>query len=459
MSAFRMQLADATNLLDNLASIGHLPKEVAARLVRRMSTSNINLEQVASSLSQDQARLVLKAQAEFFGYGFLEDCESELICVNALDLLTTDFCRQNELVPLLSPEGAVATARPSETAILNEVGFRLRLSVQPIVVPPALIRRLLADTEEPELLITESANNDNFEVEGSETARALDQLILEATELRASDIHLEATEESLKVRLRVDGLLQHHPFAVSRPAEIIARLKLLGGMSVTERRLPQDGGCRRFLGGRRIEMRLSTLPTVHGESMVCRLLDPKGYRRGWENLGFSEVDLTRIKSLVSRTSGLLLVSGATGSGKTTTLYTALNHLNDGVRKIITVEDPVEQQIDGIEQVQINTGLGLSFDKVLRSILRQDPDVIMIGEVRDTETAEMACRAALVGRLVFATVHASSPRLARERFVNLGVPAYLVDEVLIGIIQQALVRLMTEEGRRLSSEIWIAPTKG
>jgi general secretion pathway protein E len=202
-------------------------------------------------------------------------------------------------------------------------------------------------------------------------------------------------------------------------------------------RLPQDGSCQIRIAGRSIELRLSTLPTQDGESMVCRILDPKTLRKDWSALGFPEQILKGFLPIIERPSGLFVISGPTGSGKSTTLYAALRHLNDGTRKIMTVEDPIEQRIEGLVQVQVNAQIGLGFGTVLRTCLRHDPDVLMIGEIRDEETAEIACRAALVGRLVLATVHASSPKVARERFINLGIPAYLIDEVLLGVMSQAL----------------------
>ncbi|RYG90075.1 type II/IV secretion system protein [Loktanella sp. IMCC34160] len=454
----KVQLKEVRDLLEGLVSAGKLPKTAAEDLLGQVSGTGASLDQLAGNLPEAQAEAILQALAGTLGLRFLGRDDPATADLPALEALSRAFCRLHGVVPLADPSGAIATQHPSDDATLEEVGFRLRRKGQIIVAAPSVIRRLLAEDIPAKGTGSETTPKPRFDPEDGETARALDQLIREAADCGASDIHLEAAGEGLRVRLRVEGVLRAHPAPVPRPAELIARLKLLGGMSVTERRLPQDGSCRRYLGGRNIELRLSTLPTVHGESMVCRLLDPDSYRKGWAELGFTEEDQAKVLSLIERPAGLLLVSGPTGSGKTTTLYTALSHLNDGARKIITVEDPVEQQIAGVEQVQVNPALGLHFGTVLRTMLRQDPDVLMIGEVRDAETAEMACRAALVGRLVLATVHASAPRVARERFINLGVPAYLVDEVLIGVLQQALVIGEGEDHRTLKAEIWV-PEEG
>ncbi|WP_420393375.1 GspE/PulE family protein [Acuticoccus sp.] len=228
----------------------------------------------------------------------------------------------------------------------------------------------------------------------------------------ASDVHVSSDASGLSIRFRMNGVLlaQDRANAVSADA-VIARLKVLSGMNVAERRRPQDGRMTVVVGGRVIDFRMSSVPTQHGESIVCRVLDPKAVRLGWDALGFDIDTQAAVRAIIEQPNGLFLATGPTGSGKTTTLTTALVHLNNGRRKIVTVEDPVEYQIAGIDQIQVQEEIGLTFASVLRSILRQDPNVIMVGEIRDGETAQIACRAALVGRLVLSTLHTSSPSTA------------------------------------------------
>lgn len=229
---------------------------------------------------------------------------------------------------------------------------------------------------------------------------------------------------------RVDPLIS--------PATIMARLKVMADVNVAERRLPQDGRMEAMIAGRKIDFRFSSLPTQWGESIVCRVLDPKALRLGWDRLGFPAEIISKVQTILNRPSGLFLVSGPTGSGKTTTLYTAISYLNSTGRKIITVEDPVEYNLPGVQQVQVHEEIGLTFPRVLRGILRHDSNVILIGEIRDEETAEIAVRAAQVGRLVMSNLHTNSIAGAVTRLVDLRVPEFLVRDVLQGVLGQELL---------------------
>jgi general secretion pathway protein E len=224
-------------------------------------------------------------------------------------------------------------------------------------------------------------------------------------------------------------------------------------MNISERRLPQDGRIAQVISGRLIDFRVSSIPTQFGESIVCRILDPKSLQRGWKDLGFAQDVSNWIVEKIEQPSGLFLVTGPTGSGKTTTLYTALSHLNAPERKIITVEDPIEYSLPGIEQIQVHEEIGLTFARALRSILRQDPNVIMIGEIRDEETAAMACRAAMVGRMVLSTLHTNSAEGAYNRLMDLGVPRYLIDDVLHGVLAQELAPDHKGKQRNLIASTW------
>ncbi len=272
--------------------------------------------------------------------------------------------------------------------------------------------------------------------------QAVNSLFTQAVNERASDIHLEVQEKSLRVRYRIDGVLLD---AISLPkyiyAPILTRIKIMAGMDIAERRLPQDGRLRVHISGREIDMRVSTLPTIAGEKIVIRLLDKSNLPLHSGQLGFSEYNLEKFRRMIHRTHGIVLVTGPTGSGKTTTLYSALQEINTATQNIITIEDPVEYRLQGVNQVQINTKAGLTFARGLRSILRQDPNVIMVGEIRDRETADIAVRSALTGHLVISTLHTNDATGALTRLLDMGVEPYLVASSVIGIIAQRLVRLI------------------
>jgi len=273
--------------------------------------------------------------------------------------------------------------------------------------------------------------------------RLVNLIISRAIEKRASDIHIEPFERDLKVRYRIDGVL----YDVESPpkklkAAVISRIKIMARLNIAERRVPQDGRIKMRVLGRDIDLRVSTLPTMYGESVVMRILDKSNTQiYDLEKLGFSSLMLDRFKDLIARPHGIILVTGPTGSGKTTTLYAALTRINLPDKKIITIEDPVEYQINGINQIHVNPTIGLTFAAGLRSIVRQDPDVIMVGEIRDLETAEIAIRAALTGHLVFSTLHTNDAPSAIARLVDMGAEDYLLASSILGVLAQRLVRVI------------------
>ncbi len=272
--------------------------------------------------------------------------------------------------------------------------------------------------------------------------RLVNLLIRKALEMRASDIHFEPFERDFKVRYRIDGVLQEVETPPKRlQAPILSRLKLMANLNIAERRLPQDGRIKLRVGGREVDIRLSTIPTLYGESVVLRLLNQEEVILDLTQMGFSQEILDRFHKLIHSPYGIILVTGPTGSGKTTTLYGALNKINTPDKKIITVEDPVEYQLNGINQVQAKPQIGLTFASALRSILRQDPDVILIGEIRDLETAEIAVQASLTGHLVFSTLHTNDSASAATRLKDIGVENYLIASSLIGIMAQRLLRVL------------------
>ena len=266
--------------------------------------------------------------------------------------------------------------------------------------------------------------------------------ITRAVESRASDVHIEPFEDELKVRYRIDGVLHDVESAPKKlQAAIVSRIKIMAKLNIAERRLPQDGRIRLKVGEKEIDIRVSTIPVLYGESVVMRLLDKEGIVIDLERLGFSPQTLSALYQLIKKPNGIILVTGPTGSGKTTTLYGALHKINSPDKKIITVEDPVEYQLKGVNQIQVKPQIGLNFANTLRHIVRQDPDIIMIGEVRDIETAEIAIQSALTGHLVFSTLHTNDAPTAITRLLDMGVENFLLSSTVRGILAQRLVRVI------------------
>ncbi len=279
-----------------------------------------------------------------------------------------------------------------------------------------------------------------YDFKNLEIADIVNSIIIYAVSKKASDIHFDPCDSGLKVRLRIDGVLQNH--AIVPPLyqkNLITRIKLISNMNITESRLPQDGAIKSIINGIDLDMRVSSLATNLGEKIVIRILDYSKSAEGLESLGFSSQNLEKIKHMINVPNGIILVTGATGTGKSTTVYTMLQTLNKEDTNIITVEDPIEMNIEGINQVQVNAEIGLTFGRVLRSILRQDPNIILIGEIRDSETAQIAVRASITGHLVFSTVHTNNSLSTIERLLDMDVERYLLSSALTGIVSQKLAR--------------------
>ncbi len=277
----------------------------------------------------------------------------------------------------------------------------------------------------------------------------VNNIILSSAKLGASDIHFDHAEDCLKVRIRIDGILNDYAdIPISVKNNVITRIKIISGMNITETRLPQDGAIKTTLGGMDLDMRVSTLPTKKGEKIVIRILDYSRSLKGIEYLFFSEDNYKKVINMLGDPNGIILVTGATGSGKSTTVYSFLQKLNVKGSNLITVEDPVEMDIEGINQVQVNSEIGLDFATVLRSILRQDPNIIMIGEIRDSETAQIAVRASITGHLVLSTLHTNNSLTTIERLLDMEVERYLLASALSGIVSQKLARKLCDKCKQL-----------
>ncbi|MBI3628656.1 MAG: type II secretion system ATPase GspE, partial [Candidatus Rokubacteria bacterium] len=350
----------------------------------------------------------------------------------------------------------VATSDPLNPVITDDLrqatGLQVRIVVSPLDAITDAIDRAYEGAATPLQRIVEGMDDDRA-AEGDEDVNHLRDMAFEAPVVRlvnlvienalsseASDIHIEPFEDSLRVRYRIDGVLYDQESQPRRrQSAVTSRIKIMAEMNIAERRLPQDGRIRVMLPGRRVDIRVSTIPTVYGESIVMRLLDRSTIFLPLERLGFEPATQARLESLIKRPHGIVLVTGPTGSGKTTTLYAALDKINAPDKKIITVEDPVEYQLKGVNQIPVKPKIGLTFATGLRHIVRQDPDVIMIGEIRDLETAEIAIQASLTGHLVFSTLHTNDAPGAITRLQDMGCEPYLVSSVLEGVLAQRLVR--------------------
>ena len=426
-------------------------------------TPGKSLAQILLTMNAASEAQILSALAETLGLAF-EQPDKSKVDVQAFECLSPDYIRKHFVLPLRFDENktlVVAMTDPANVFLLDEVKRKTRRDVRAVVTTTADVSRVVeqmqagsADVKVDEIIkdmaeddvqvVKESAGDDVTDLEkmGSESPviRFVNYLIFDAIKQGASDIHIEPKEKSLKVRYRIDGIL----FEAMNPphtmqAAICSRLKIMANLDISERRLPQDGRIRAMVHGRKIDLRLSTLPVASGEKVVMRILDNRSINVALEDLGFSENALTIWKNQVDQPHGILLVTGPTGSGKTTTLYSSLRCMDGNKLNISTVEDPVEYHLAAANQVQVHAKIGMTFAAALRALLRQDPDVVMLGEIRDPETAHIAVQASLTGHLVLSTLHTNDAPSSITRLINIGVEPYLISAALNAILAQRLVR--------------------
>ncbi|CAM3822729.1 GspE/PulE family protein [Alkalicoccus chagannorensis] len=361
------------------------------------------------------------------------------------------FAERNDLIPVEKSGTTlrVAMADPIDYFALDDIRMSSGFEVDPVIASKMEIREAVAayyaDWEEAAFQVSEAETSSSMtqigdREEDAPVIRMVNQMLIKGLQKEASDIHVDPQEDKVLFRYRIDGVL-HSERAMSREYQnaLTARIKIMAELNITETRLPQDGRVKVHVEQKQVDLRISTMPTIFGEKIVIRILDKEGALKEIEDLGFNSMNLKKFRKLIERPSGMILITGPTGSGKTTTLYAALNRLNGEEVNIITAEDPVEYQIEGINQVQVKPEIGLTFAHTLRTILRQDPDIVMVGEVRDSETAEIAIRAALTGHLVFSTIHTNSAVATIPRLIDMGIEPYLVTSSVSGIISQRLVR--------------------
>jgi len=454
-----------------LVAQGAVPQDKVAEALAVQAERGGRLGEILVSLKACSEEQVLKALAAQLELPYQMRLAPEEISPELVKLVPINFAKQAKLMPLrVETDGdahaLVAVADPLDSSALDSVRLLLGASISPVLVPSQAIldcinsvydraaneaEQLVGDLEAGDLdMVAHELEEPQDLLDSNDEApiiRLVNSLLFRAAKERASDIHIEPQEKDIGVRFRVDGVLQE----VIRPPKrfqnsIASRVKIMGGLNIAEKRLPQDGRIRVKLAGRDIDIRLSTTPTVFGERIVMRLLDKSAVLLDLAEIGMDKDQLAAMESLIHKANGIVLVTGPTGSGKTTTLYAALSKINRPDLNIMTIEDPVEYQLKGISQTPVNPKIDLTFASGLRSFLRQDPDVIMVGEIRDRETAEIAIQASLTGHLVFSTVHTNDAAGAITRLIDMGVEPYLVGSSLIGVLAQRLVRVLCKECR-------------
>lgn len=432
-------------VIEILKDVGLLTQPQAEDITAR--TGGVNMVEMLikeGTVSSEDVSRTLAAQN---GMDFVD---LSLITPNPdlIRTISTETARRYKTVPVHELDGSLvlAIADPMDFEAFDGLGFLLKRPVEFVCATPEQIAEKIDRLYPLELagMTGPTLVEDEQEVEDGDTApiiRLVSSLLIEAQNSRASDIHIEPLEKSLRVRLRIDGSLQEMKSPPKKlQGAIISRLKIMtGSMSIAEKRLPQDGRIQMKVGDKVVDLRVSTVPTVHGESIVMRILDKSSLMLGLPELGFLSDDQATFERLVALPDGIILVTGPTGSGKTTTLYACLNYMNRPDRKIITVEEPVEYQMNGINQVQVNNETGMTFPAALRAMLRQAPNIIMLGEIRDKETASIAINASLTGHLVLSTLHTNDAPGAVARLVDIGVPPFLVSSAVRAIMAQRLVR--------------------
>ncbi len=436
------------------------PKQVAEaeKLAR---TGNMSLADALIKIGVS-AEHVARAQADDSRVPYINLTETP-VPQDVINLVPESLAREHTILPLGGDHDRVKVAvhDPLDLDLQDKLRFVLNKKIDIVVASREGILQTIGKlygAQGDEQMFTEfadagadtaAASDDDADESSAPIIRLVQLMITEAVNSRASDIHIEPFEDRVRVRYRIDGVLIERDAIPKRlQGAVISRVKILAKIDIAERRRPQDGRIKVSVGEKELDLRVSVLPTNHGQSIVMRVLDKGNIKVGLKQLGMAEEDFRAFSNLVRRPNGIILVTGPTGSGKTTTLYAALNELNRPDRKIITAEDPVEYYLPGINQVEVKHNIGLDFQRIIRAMLRQAPNVILVGEMRDSETAQMGIQASLTGHLVFSTLHTNDAPGAITRMVDMGVPSYLVASSVIAILAQRLVRVNCPKCRQL-----------
>ncbi|MBN2589181.1 MAG: type II secretion system ATPase GspE [Sedimentisphaerales bacterium] len=446
-----------------LLSETSLKKEQLAKALAMQAemTEHRKIGEILMDLGYVSEKEVQEALSEQYNLPFYDKLNQKKFDKELVSNLPIEFLKKHKILPLGSDNGSttVAVADPLDItaydAVVNILGRSCkRVICQSSVIEDGLSRYFYENENSTSQNITELDNNEEFANIALESGtedlldlanrapviKLVNTFFFQAVQSRASDIHIESYEQQVQVRFRIDGVL-HNKYTLSKQyvAALVSRLKIMANLNIAERRLPQDGRCRIKIGEKEIDVRVSTVPNSGGERVVLRLLDRTSASIGLEELGFARETEKKFRSLIHKPHGIILLTGPTGSGKTTTLYGAMSALNTEKRNIMTVEDPIEYQLPGVGQMQVQPKIGLTFANSLRHILRQDPDVIMVGEIRDIDTARIAIQSALTGHLVLSTLHTNDSASAVTRLIDMGIEPYLVCSSVIGIMAQRLVR--------------------
>ncbi len=453
-----------------LIEMGAVDRAAAAQAREQARKVGKPVEQVLLETQKASEENLTKALAIQNDMEYIDiEVNKELLATADYRLLPADLIKRHQVLPLGTKNGRlrIVVGDPNDLEALEALRFRLNQPLEICLAQKSQIKkhvsRLFAEEQKSidEMVRRMSLDTTIDVVPGATidiTARGgeapinrlVDALITEAVKTRASDIHVEPMKDRVRVRYRIDGVCQlREDLRKQLQSRVIARLKIMAGMDIAEKRLPQDGRIRMNIDGTDIDFRVSALPGYHGESLVLRILRPDSVRIGIQHMGFEEDDYLRFRRIISRPNGIFLVTGPTGSGKTTTLYGALLELNTPDRKIITAEDPVEYNFAGINQCQVKEQIGLTFPKILRSMLRQAPNIILVGEIRDREAAEIAIQAALTGHLVFSTLHTNDAPSAITRLIDMGVKPFLVASSIQAIMAQRLIRVLCEQCKQVN----------
>ncbi|MBV8127478.1 MAG: type II/IV secretion system protein [Planctomycetaceae bacterium] len=423
------------------------------------------LEESLVKLGYAEAEDIMKAKAEQHGLPFIELREIE-IPPSVIELVPESLARENIVMPLAQGSGTIKVIMhdPLGFETIEKLRFVLNREIEVALAPKEAIveainkyyGRSSGETESVDSMLQEftdtaidfaedagpggKSGTVTLEETDAPVIKLVHLIIQEAVTMRASDIHIEPFADRVRIRYRIDGVLMERDSAPRRLlGAIVSRLKIMGSIDIAEKRRPQDGRIKILVAGKDIDLRVSILPTTHGQSVVMRVLDRDNIKVGLQDLGFADDDFARFKTMVKRPNGILLVTGPTGSGKTTTLYAALNELNRPDVKIITAEDPVEYYLPGVNQCEVKAKIGMTFARIIRAMLRQNPNILLVGEIRDLETAETAIQASLTGHLVFSTLHTNDAPSAITRLVDIGIQPFLVASSVLAIMAQRLVR--------------------
>ncbi len=457
-----------------LAGAGVVSQEDADKAAKAGKKSNKRIGEVLIDEGKVKADQVAQALAKQFGFDYVDpNAEPHASQVN-LDAIDKQLIKKYLVLPMGEANGKLQLIvhDPMNMELMDNLRFRLNKDLDLKIASRGAIKRFLDGKESgtapvaaEESLVTDSIDrtidrsvdrsmDKSIDVAGEDSpvVRLVNRILSEAVRIRASDVHVEPMADRVRLRYRIDGVCVERDNLPKRMQKaILSRLKLMSGVNIAEKRIPQDGRIKLEVDDVNIDYRVSACPAYHGESVVCRILRPDAVRIGLPNLGFEADNLEMFNKIIRKPNGIFLVTGPTGSGKTTTLYTALDVLNRPDRKIITAEDPVEYNFDGINQCQVRESIGLTFPAILRSMLRQAPNIILVGEIRDREVGEIAIQAALTGHLVFSTLHTNDAPSAMTRLIDMGIKPFLVASSIQAIMAQRLVRILYDKSKVLSEE--------